>query len=508
MSLNVNCQYKILERVYYANFDEIVEKIKKGKVLRHDQIKVGKSVWTVAEKVPELAAVFEEAEKLLRIPETVDFKKILTNFQVTESARPPLPELERTDGKKCAIHAEKTPFYICIVCENLFCKDCPPTDNDKQKSCLFCGGKCVLYMGQMWKMAAPKPSAKYELEQDVKATPARNFEIVYTKLRMKDFINALICPLRSPLGLLVGGTLFSALVFGEIVTLFRGGWMLSATVGMAIVMILLKFGVLSKSFENFAQGSYKHRGFMPHLKKFTIWEDFVSPFFIGISSYLLSFGLFIALMTAAITYSWFSFSGNVEAIETEMLQRGEQVNAMINQGKADQRQQMEVKAIINKMRDSQFEAAFGNNHLVDNKEFIKLVYSFVRLSLWFQMPMYFAFILGVLFFPAICLASGENHFQSLKKRFFAGFKMMRTIGFDYLKILFMSFLLLVFSGLAIFGLNRLFSKFEMPVAGIFAAIVTGSFLMFYFWTAFSSILGIALVNKEIVYEQSDENIFS
>jgi hypothetical protein len=60
--------------------------------------------------------------------------------------------------------------------------------------------------------------------------------------------------------------------------------------------------------------------------------------------------------------------------------------------------------------------------------------------------------------------------------------------------------LLLFSALAVSGLNWLFSKFEMPVAGIFAAIVAGSFFVFYFWTVFSSILGITLFNKETIVE--------
>jgi hypothetical protein len=478
MSQNENCQYKILDRVYYADFNQIVERIKKGSVLRHDQVKIGSTIWTEAEKIPEFAQVFEETEQRLRVPEGTDFKNILTNFQVTETRRRELPESEKTDGRRCAIHPDKPSFYICTVCENLFCKDCLATAAEKHKTCLFCGGKCVLFMGQMWKFEAAKNETKYELEEEV-SEPPRNYEIVYTKLRMKDFLNALIHPLRFPLGLLVGGVLFSVLVLGQIVTLFKGGWMLLATLAITGVIMMLKFGVLSKSFENFAQGNYKRKSYMPHLRKFTIWEDFVSPFFIGITSYLLSFGLFIALALAAGIYGWFSFAGSVEAIEAEMLQTDEHLNSVINSGEANQKQEEELKRMINKMRLSQMELAFGNNQLADNKEFAKLVYAVLRLTLWFQMPIYFAFILGVLFFPAICLSTRENHFQSLKKRFLSGFKMMRTIGFDYLKILFMCFVQLLFSVLAIYALNRLFSKLEMPVAGIFAAIVAASFLIFY-----------------------------
>src|SRR5215213_4250665 len=323
MSQNERCQYKVLDRVYYANYDEIIEKIKKGSVLRHDQVKIGNGAWTEAERIPRLAVVFEETEKRLRVPAGIDIKNILTNFQVAETDRRALPELERTNAKACAVHSDKPPFYICTICESLFCKDCPATGAENQITCLFCGGNCVLYMGRMWKMDANKPEAKYEIEEEEKSPPPREFEIVYTKLRTKDFINALIHPLRFPLGLLVGAVLFSVLVLGQIVTLFRGGWMLLATLIITGVIMMLKFGVLSKSFENFRQSDYKRRSYMPQLKKFTIWEDFVSPFFTGINSYLLSFGLFVALTITAAVYGWFGFSANVEAIETEMLQTGE-----------------------------------------------------------------------------------------------------------------------------------------------------------------------------------------
>jgi hypothetical protein len=502
MSLNENCQYKILERVYYANFEEIVEKIKKGSVLRHDQVKVGNSGWTEAEKIPELGKVFEETEKRIRVPEGTDFKNILTNFQVSETNQRALPEIEKKDGKTCALHSDQKPVYICTICSNLFCKSCPHEDAEKQKICLFCGGNCVLYMGRLWQMETVKPESKYDLETTEERVKPRNYEVVYTKLTFKDFLNSVVHPLRFPLGLLVGGVLFSVLVLGQFVTLFRGGWMLSATLLITSVMLMLKFGVLSKTIENFSQTNFRQRSYMPHLRKFTIWEDFISPFFMGITSYLLAFGLFIALGAAATIYGWFSFSKNVQEIETEMLQTSEHINLVIKTDETNPKREAELNAMINKMRHNQLESAFGNNQLADNQEFVKVVYSVLRLTLWFQVPIYFAFIFGVLFFPAICLSSGENHFQSMKKRFLAGFRMMRTIGFDYIKILFMSFVLLLLSVSAIYGLNWLFSKFEMPVAGIFAAIVAGSFFIFYFWIAFSSILGITLVNQEVVYEQS------
>jgi hypothetical protein len=59
----------------------------------------------------------------------------------------------------------------------------------------------------------------------------------------------------------------------------------------------------------------------------------------------------------------------------------------------------------------------------------------------------------------------------------------------------MCLIFLIFSAFNIYALSWLLSKWEMPLAEIFSAIVAGSFLIFYFWIAFSSILSTALFNK-------------
>ncbi|HVE56074.1 MAG TPA: hypothetical protein VNB22_04545, partial [Pyrinomonadaceae bacterium] len=228
MSQVENCQYKVLDRVYYVNFDELVKKIRNGSVLRYDAVKIGNAVWTDAEKIPELAKIFEENDLKNKIPEGVDFQNIFTNFQAGETVYKASPEIENIFGKVCSIHTGKLPYYICTVCEHLFCRDCPEQDSEKNRICLFCGGNCVLYMGQVWQFENKKPEAKYEFEEAEPASEILNHQVVYTKLTFRDFIDALIYPLRFPLSLLDGGILFSVLVFGQIATLFQGGKMLFA----------------------------------------------------------------------------------------------------------------------------------------------------------------------------------------------------------------------------------------------------------------------------------------
>jgi hypothetical protein len=509
MSQNLDCQFKVQERVYYVDYDELIKKIKSGNVLRHDPVKIGETVWTDAVKVPELAKIFEEKDLRNALPKDVDFRNIFTNFQAGETNYETLQETENKNAKVCAVHDDKSPYYICTICESLFCRDCPEQNSEKSRICLLCGGNCVLYMGRIWQFENKKPEATYELEEEEPAPKTINYQVVYTKLKFKDFIDALILPLRFPLALLVGGILFSALVFGQIDTLFRGGTYLFVALAISAVIMLLKFSVLYKCFDNLSQKDHRHHSFMRNIKKFGVVEDFVVPFFNGLHSYLVSFGVFIILAFVAGSYAWFAFSGNLEKIDLEMRQTDQRVNSIITDQRSDpklqQKRKNDLKTMLNNMRVNQMESVFGQNHLVDNPQLERLINSMMRLTLWFQMPICFAFILGVLFFPAVCLSARENQFLSMGKSFVAGFKTMKMLGFDYVKILFMCIVLLLFSALNIYVLNWIFSKIEMPVAGIFSAIVVGSFLVFYFWVTFSSILSTALSNKETTFEQAFDN---
>ncbi len=506
MSQTVDCQFKVLERVYNVDFDELVKKIQNGNVLRHDPVKIGSTVWTDAEKIPELAEIFKETDLKNALPNDVDLRNVFTHFQAGQTDYGSIEQIETSNAKVCAVHADKSPYYICTICENLFCRDCPEQNSEKSRICLFCGGNCDLYMGRVWKLEKKKAEANYEFDEveEVAAPQTINYQVVYTKLRFRDFIDALIYPLRFPLALMVGGILFSVLVFGQIVTLFKGGGFLFVAAAISAVILMLKFSILAKCFENLTQKEPQRKSYMRHIEKFGVVEDFVMPLMTGLRSYFVSFGLFFILALTAGFYAWIGFSGNLEKMDAEVVQTEQRVNSIINDGKSDpilqQKRENEIRMIRNNLRLHQMESVFGTNHLADNEQLQRLIGSIMRLTIWFQMPIFFALISGILFFPAVCLLAGENRFFSIGKTVIAGVKMIKVIGFDYLKILFMCFVFLQFSVINIFTLNWLFSKLEMPAIGVLTAVVAGSFLIFYFWVSFSSILSTALSNKETTIE--------
>ncbi len=365
----VNIQNQICK----MSFNEIIKDIKSGKISRFDKVKHEKMPWTCAENIPELEQPFCElhSASLEYASETgiLDNKEIYTNFQIGEIDYAAVDEAEEKLYKCCAIHPDLKPFYICTVCESLFCKICVISGENELKICPFCGGRCTRYLRKNWTMDDKKhDESVYDLKEEPEEE--KETEKVYAKLVKEDFLAALIYPFYSPFSLILGGTFFAVLVFGVIITAFRGEWMWWVTLALTSIILTLKFGILEKTFENFTQGNFK-KSFMPRLNKFTIWEDFINPYFTGFGVYIVSFGLFFVMAFALGLFAWVSFSKSVNNIENEMLQSGNHLNSIIKSSDSDKPvneiSENELRTMINQTRLRELESVFGNNHLADNK---------------------------------------------------------------------------------------------------------------------------------------------
>src|SRR5689334_19211947 len=93
-------------------------------------------------------------------------------------------------------------------------------------------------------------------------------------------------------------------------------------------------------------------------------------------------------------------------------------------------------------------------------------------TLYFQMPLFFAVIIGILYFPAVFLTTGNVPLIS-KTRFTKGLKAIKRSGFDYLKIPELCFGLLTISFIVLILLDSIFAELELPIAGVFLAITVG-----------------------------------
>lgn len=288
-----------------------------------------------------------------------------------------------------------------------------------------------------------------------------------TKLRKTDFFEAFKHPFRFSLNLAFCSMFFAILVIGQIILAIGGSILFSIAAVISMLTVMLTFSVMSKTIENFRQEKADAE-FAPRLSRFTFWEDFIHPFFLGIGVYLVSFGLFAAIVVSAGIYAWFKFSGNLENVETEMF---------ISYGSVS---------------SNQLTSVFGSNYLADLSQFEKIFISFTHLSIFFQMPICFAFIFGLLVFPAACSIAGSTRSFTKTINIFSAFSTMKRFGFDYIKILLMNifFALIVF--FVFIGFYKAFAGYDLHLVGIVSGLFTGSLLVFYFWLIFSRILGVAL----------------
>ena len=120
----------------------------------------------------------------------------------------------------------------------------------------------------------------------------------------------------------------------------------------------------------------------------------------------------------------------------------------------------------------------------------------LRLSVYFQMPIGFAFILGLIVFPAFCLAAASARSLLKTVNLFGAFQIIKNIGFDYIKILAMSLLFLIILITLAGGIFILLSFFDHSLISVVSALAVSGFIAFYFWISFAQIIGIALYKKQ------------
>lgn len=539
-------QISVNERIYDASFEEVVEWIKEGSILPEDKIRRGNLRWIRADKVPELYEHFHANSLGADLSNSVfianaEAAEVYTNFQVENfhestapnnksvnvsinnfenSNRSSISFVETGDIEKspfeniaCAVHPELDPFYICEICDVLYCKTCPHSFGSSVKLCLDCGGLCVPYSGQRKNAEKIHGSVNKPYRRTEKA---ENQIIVQNRAQLKkeDLFNALKYPFSFPASFLIGSSLLLLLMFGVGLAVLGGKMFSSAAIVFGVAAAMLTFCVLAKIVENFSQKKFT-QNFLPKLNKYNIWEDIVHPGFLSLAVYLISFGMFFAITAGAGFYTWHQVSNELENVEARMRETDNQFNVVIknaqsssNDGSETQKtSQMplgensaqsnssDLEKMIETSRENNYQAIFGVNYLGDNSEILKLAKSFIRIAVPFHLPMLFAFIFGLFYFPALSSIAGSE--RSLQKIFSPRFalKKIRSFGLDYFKILVMSALFTVVFLVVTVGCYLLLLNYDLKLAGFLSSTFLGSILLFYFWIVFSYFLGMTAFNE-------------
>jgi hypothetical protein len=503
-------------KIYEASFEELTEWITEGVLLPDDKVKRGHLRWLPAEKAPELHQFFYQHVTGTLVSGTKpkeNISEVFSHFQTGdfESERPEkrpytlkiASTIVNTKNQSlfCLIHPDREYHYVCTICGTSFCKECPKSYGGNVKICPMCGGMCAAFdqIGENVDMAIPAINKPYVRVINKNETEEAEVKKLETKIHFNDLIEAVANPFRFPSGLIAGTVLLTFAITGISVLALGGYLLIGVAASISFLTLMMTFSTLAKTIENFLH-ERKLITFMPELKKFTFWEDFIQPVFLGIGVYLVTFGLFVTIAVSAGIYAWVQVSDSLERVETEMRSSHSNLNSKMEmlKGKpeAGGKEKNNIDKKVNETLQNQISDVFGANYLADTQQIEKVIRSFLRLSIFFQMPICFAFILGLIYFPSACSVAASSRSFGKTVNVINGIKTIKKFGFDYIKILLLHLYFATICFCLAMECYFVLSYFEYQFAGLITGLIVGSFPAFYFWLVFSYILGIGLYKKQ------------
>ncbi len=471
------------------------------------------------EKDIELIKSFlsDEAEKPKQKNELSENQKISQNINQQTVDSP------HTSTDCCSVHPDVKAEFICGTCLILFCKSCPNSFGGNVKICLDCGAMCRIYTGEVdFKSvgAMNKPYPRGELDQD-KSEDGR-----FGRFGFADFAKAVVYPFRFKTSLIFGAALFMLFMLGQTVSAFGISMYFPAVICLMLANTLV-FGSLANTLENFSQNK-TNLNFMPGFDDFELWDDVIKPFFLSFGVYFASFGFFLILFFGALWQT--SNSENKIGEEKQkivatvlpraqsILNSGEQIsqpNQNPEQSKladkapnenlsdetaiAQLQQNTNESANFQKLQESlqqslqaQTQAETGTNTESEKGIFDSTFGTVLRLSLFFSVPIFLAFLWGIFYFPAACAVAGYTRSLTATINPLIGLDTIKRLGIDYFKIVIIGAIFIT----AAFGLNAIlqsaFSSLTLPMLGNLPAKAIAGVFAFYLAIVFSVALGIVL----------------
>lgn len=549
-------------QIYETNFEEMTSWIAEGSLLRQDKVKRGNLRWIEAQKVPSLISFFNAKDngepppvitttstaiapqnQIDKIPVTTS-----SNFQQTT---PPInqqfktshkletldefkqnPEylnlLENDKQNNCLLHEDEPAKFLCETCSNYFCKECPKSYGEKVKFCPMCGA-------MLKPIVEPKKAEKIEIAQNYKQE----------RFGFKDFGRAFTYPLRFKISFLFGAFLFMICTVSQNAASLGGRWLITAGIMSGMLGNTLTFGILSNMVENMLQGKLTEN-FMPNFDDFSIWDDVVQPFFLSIGVYISSFAglivlvvvMFFVVVNTINSNPELMRDGSVKAFTPELSENysdsqntPEQIQFFkdavkkqnedsarkmqgIDQTESnrtyptvvdEEKEFQQVNEMIQQNRKKQIESTIGQ--LEEPKEHF-YGEMFKNITGWAKPFILLALIFtlwGFFYLPvAYIVAAYTRNFGSLFNPF-VGLDTIKRLGFDYVKILLMSVVLLIFSGVINTIIKLILAPFDLPRLGNLPVQAIGSFITFYLSIVFSAILGYALFKNSDKFQIYQNN---
>ena len=542
MNPNEIWQVEVNNKIYEAELIELSRWISQGSLLRSDKVRRGNLRWLEAGKVPMLNGFFNAKELGTEPPEFAisavnaenpaePLQTLTENFpaaqnvsenqsaevnsdeypSVNQTVNFPTPNSESAtpNPDSCLIHTESHPEFVCDTCGNYFCAACPKRYGSSVRICPMCGALCK-------PVGETEKKARYETE--FQSPESFGFD---------DFGRALAYPFRFKSSLMFGAVMFMFFTLGQSAASVGGIFLIASAIFCAMLANMLTFGILANTVENFSQGKLESN-FMPDFDDFSLWDDVVHPFLLSIGVYISSFGPLILVFALAFYLIIGSITSTVSEIpgesvnlnppvtknDVKLAQQTEEVKKLLEKNQtndankiftspeslnqsapkldAEEEEFRKLEEMIQQNRKAQMESVVGKSPETEAAETAVMLKNLINLAAPILLLAFLAALWGAFYFPAACAVAGYTRSFTATINPLVGLDTIRHLGFDYVKILFMGFLILVLSGIIGGILSLIFSPFDMPRMGNVPAKAVGSWVTFYFSVVFSCLLGYAL----------------
>lgn len=530
-------QVEVGGQVYEAPLGELPEWIGEGSLQPDDKIRKGNLRWIEARKVPALIPFFNaraEGGPMPVFQSTTDAsQEIIPNASAAvvavpaEPASTPPPPAEfaqspprsrerskRVAGNeagRCGRHSDRDAFYVCSGCSIELCKACPTSYGGSVRICPECGAMC--------KSAAEAASA---VLQGTAAT-AQNESFGFA-----DLTRAFAHPFRFKPSLIFGGLMFMFFTLGKSASALGGTVFFIASLFSMLLANMLSFGVLSNTVDNFTKGKLD-ADFMPSFDDFSVWDDVVHPFLLSIGVYVSSFGAFFLvavvgfyLIVSSVGEQAKKFNDHLSTVPgtqfyqpdravaqtqevKDLLQKVTQQNdkrladqqsatqppAAAADDAADAAAAKEQAELERRLQENKFAVA-SDESTRKPAGYGDAISQILRLAAPLVVLGIITFLWGAFYFPAACAVAGYSRSFMATVNPLVGLDTIRRLGGDYVKLLLMGFLILVFSGVIGLLLSLLLSPLDLPKVGNVPAAAIGAIFSFYFWIVFCCTVGYAL----------------
>jgi hypothetical protein len=395
------------------------------------------------------------------------------------------------------------------------CRECVKSFGSNVMICVSCGGMC---------------KAKIEIDEKKRTDEFRS-AAVKRGFGISDLGEALAYPFNFKASLIFGALMFMFFSLGQGASSFGGIYMIVAAIFSYMLANMLAFGILANMVENFAHGKIG-KNFMPDFDDFSLWDDVIHPFFLSIGVWISSFGPFAAVFLIGAYLVMSSVSSQMDTVKSNLEQtpgtpyysvrdtvdQSNQVKSVlensnrINQQHLDQQQAVEngqqpsaldqteenfqqVNKTIADSKRKELESVVGKSPETSERESSAFFAALMKLAAPIMVIGFIAFLWGVVYFPAACTVAGYTRSFTATLNPLIGLDTAKRLGKDYVKLLFMSLLIVAIFFVVSFVLSTVLYPFNMPGVGNVPARALSSLFYFYLMIVYSCLLGFVLFKR-------------